>query len=254
MEDSANRYFLVMFLRKESQTFLSEKEAKTFIEGYNKRNRDSVNPEVGGKLKTVHKSKPKTWIVSYNIYRKITKKTSLETIDYNTSEKYDNEKSLKTKYVNDVRGGNGKLYVGYMDDGEVKLIPIAYKKDRLFVDYEQLINFMVENSSNQEFVSTFWSRPKLMEKIKYKKNSKFYMSKIHEAYGEYWMTQNNLDEIKELIKDFVRVWCTSDGKINQRLVRELGSIIKISLSILKKPKGEIKPLKIDNKKLDLRLF
>lgn len=239
MEESANRYFLVMFLRKETKIFLTENEAKDFILSYNNQNRDIKNPEVGGKLKTAHKSKLKTWIVSYSVYRKVTKKTSLETIDFNTTEKYQNENSLKTTYINDVRGQKGKLYVGYMDDGEVKLIPVLYIKDKLFGNFSDLSEFMISNIENREFMHAFWANSKLRDLIKYKKNSIFFMNKLREAYGEFWMGNDNLEEIKELITCFVKAWCAPDSKINQRLVRDLGSIVKASLKKANY-KGEIK--------------
>lgn len=242
MEESANRYFLVMFLRNESRIFSNELEAKNHINEYNKKNKNENSIEVYGKCVKKYDVESKTWTVEYPVYKKITKKYPLEDADKFTSDNFENEVSLKNYFSNYVGSEFGEIYLGYMMNGEVRTIPVLYAPDKVFGDYNAIINMLIERAGDKRFMVAFLSNETIIN-LQYKKDSIICVKRLNEAYGRFWKNKENILNIRELIKDFVRAYCISKNKINQRLVRELGFIVKDTFDKLgEKPKERSKAL------------
>lgn len=228
--EEANRYFLVAYVGSATEIFISEDKYKEFLNNYNQSNRDDNNPRVKGNLQTLHASRNANYVVKYNIYKKVTKKTSLKTIDSCTTKKYETERELKSDFKTNIEDCKGKVYVGYMYKGEVRTLPVFYKSDALYADYESLTNFMIDNSLNESFLAKIWSDPKL-NSPEYRNNIEVYLENLQESYGKYLMDFYHDESIvKESMRAFMRAWCTKDGVINQRRVREIGQIVKKNLS------------------------
>lgn len=224
MED-ANRYFIMMTDRVETEVFASEEEYKSFLSNYAKNNKNPKNRYVYGNLKNIQSEKSAR-VVKYNVYKKITKAYPLLDLDNFLTKQVDNEENLRLRFKSDVEDGKGKVYIGYMFKGQAKTLPIFYKKDRTYVDYEGLKKLMTDNILAPTFLAKVWTNKKLNDN-EYRKKIDFYLEKIQVEYGKYVMKKvDNTDGIKRAVSYFVEAWCTKDGKINQRYVRELGSIIK----------------------------
>ncbi len=255
----ANRYFLVMYIDSVENVFTSEEEVNKFLNEFNVINKDEKNPRVLGNLRTVHASPTSNWIVKYTIYGKISKKAPLEKIDKIITDNYEDEKQLKTFYKHDVAGRRGKMYIGYMYKGMLRTIPIFYKKDKVYTDYELLRDLMVKNATNEVFLSNVWSDKKL-NSPEYRKNIEFYLENLQTAYGKYITSFEGVKVVEDAINDFMRAWCSKGGVINQRRVREIGSIIKNNLeSRVNNNKKEVpkintlEPANLETEK-ELRLF
>lgn len=231
MEESANRYFLIMFLRDESKTFYNEQEAKDFVNKYKKTNKNENSTEVYGKLVALYHPETKTWTVEYPVYKKITKKYSLEEADFFTSNNFDDEASLKNYFSKYIGSETGEISIGYMMNGEVRTLPILYVADKMFGSYEDIKTILIERAADREFVVT-WLSNKIITNLEYKKDSIICAKRLNEAYGRFWRGKETLQNIRRLISDFVIAYCISKGKTNQRLVRELGSIVKDTLNKL----------------------
>lgn len=236
MEESANRYFLVIFLRNESRTFFSEPEVREFINAYKKINKDENSVEVYGKLVAEYKIESRNWVVEYPVYKKITKKYPLENADKFTSDNFEDESSLKNYFANYVESETGEIYLGYMMNGEVRIIPVLYAPYKAFGNYEDIIDMLIERAGDKRFMVAFLSNETIIN-LQYKKDSIICVKRLNDAYGRFWRNKENILNIRELIKDFVRAYCISKNKINQRLVRELGLIVKDTFDKLgEKPK------------------
>ena len=238
MKEEANRYFIIMFVENVKKTLTCKEEIDEFMAAYNKKNRDKKNQFVSGNLKTVHRSES-IWMVTYSLYKKITIQKPLQFIDNFITERFENEDEIKAHYQKDVASGNGKLYIGYMYNGQVKTAPIFYKKDRIYTNYNELTQLMVENIESPAFLSKVWTNPKL-NAPEYRQNIEAYLEAIQVAYGKYVMQKDGIDSVKDTVRNFMKAWCTSKGVINQQRVREVGSIVKNSLTPSKEIKEEKK--------------
>lgn len=243
MKELANRYYIMMFHKNETKIFTDEEDFKKFLEEYSKVNRDTKNSFAYGNFKNIN-SEENSRVIRYSVYKKITKPNSLEIIDKYITDKCNDEKELKNKFSKEVENGNGKLYIGYMYKGQAKTLPIFYSKDKKYTDYKSLEELMIKNVLTPAFLSKIWTNPKL-NSSEYRKKIEFYLERIQLSYGKFVMRQTiDINEIENSVKDFIKAWCTSKGYINQKYVRELGSIIKNILEA--KEKKIIKKEKFDS--------
>lgn len=239
MKESANRYYIMMFCEDVEKSFLNEEEYKKFLIEYAKNNKNPKNQFVFGNFK-IKFSEDKSKVIEYSVYKKITVATNLETIDGIVTSKYENEDDIKSRYYKEVETGKGKLYIGYMYKGQARTLPLFYKKDKIYTDYKELTNLMIAKILEPTFLAKIWTHQKFNTN-NYKEKINECLEKIQVAYGKYVMQRtNDTSEIENSIRDFMKAWCTSKGTIDQRSVREVGSIIKNILISLEKAKEEPK--------------
>ena len=225
MEESANRYFVMMTDRVVTETFVTEEEYKAFLKEFAKNNSNPKNRFVYGKLENVQSGK-NARVVKYNVYKKITQSRSLKVLDDFLTNQVDDEKNLRLRFKSDIEDGKGKIYIGYMLKGQAKTLPIFYKKDKKYVDYDSLRKLILDNILEDTFLAKLWSNKKLND-TEYRKKIEAHLEKIQIEYGKYTMKKTfSTVGIENAVEAFIKAWCTKDGKINQRYVRELGSIIK----------------------------
>ncbi len=231
---NGNRYFLMMTDDTETRVFRTDEEYENFLINYAKNNKNTKNQYVYGNF-TVLNGDPRARVIKYTIYKKITKSYDLDKIDKFLTEQVEDQKELKERFKTDVGDGTGKVYVGYMYGGQAKTLPIFYKKDKQYTVYESLRKLMLDKILDKNFLSNIWTNPKLNQ-TEYRKKIALHLEKIQNAYGRYIMHMTyETSSIKDAVSDFVKAWCTKDGEINQRYVRELGSIVK---NIVEKPVEE----------------
>lgn len=222
---NGNRYFIMMTDHTETKVFYNESDYEKFLIDYAKNNKNPKNQYVYGNF-TILNSVPKARVIKYTIYKKITKSYDLNVIDKLLTEQVENQEELKEKYKKEINDGTGKLYIGYMYKGQVKTLPIFYKKDKAYVNYESLKKIIIDRMLEQAFLSKIWTNRKLNQ-TEYRGKVSLHLERIQIEYGKYIINRmNDTSGLKSAISDFVKVWCTKDGEINQRYVRELGSIVK----------------------------
>ena len=231
MEGKANRYLIMMFWRNDSRFFKDQAEYENFEKMFDKYNENQKMPFVCGNLKL----RPDSLSASFTVYKKITEKTTLEElVSFSTSCK--NQDEIKEKYANQVAGGKGKLYFGYMYNG-LKKLAIPYEEDRVYANYDELINLMIEKALEKTFLAKIWTNKDFTDPT-YRKNIPFYKDKIQKAYGHHFLyVGGNLDGIHNAIRDFMRTWCTHNGEIDVKRVMEAGAIVKRILNKLEKSKN-----------------
>ena len=247
MEESANRYFIMMTDHVETEAFTTEEDYKAFLNMFAKNNKNPKNRYVYGKLENIQSGK-NARLVKYNVYKKITKAYPLLDLDSFLTSQVDDEQNLRLRFKSDIEDCKGKVYIGYMYKGQAKTLPIFYKKDKDYVDYEALKKIILDNILEPAFLSQLWTDKKL-NNSDYRKKIEFYLEKIQIEYGKYVMKKvYDTDGIKGSVEAFVEAWCTKDGSISQRYVRELGSIIKnIKDGNNKEEKPEKKETKVEIK-------
>lgn len=234
---NGNRYFLMMTDTVETRVFYNEEEYKKFLLDYSKNNKNSKNKYVYGNFTVLNNDKKST-VVKYNVYKKISKSYDLNIIDDFLSEQVVNQYDLKERFKMDVEEGSGKIYIGYMYKGQAKTLPIFYKKDKQYVNYESLKKLMLDKILDKNFLSNIWTNPKLNQ-AEYRKKISLHLEQIQIEYGKYIINRMvDTSGIKSAVSSFIKSWCTKDGEINQRYVRELGSIVKNIID--NKDKKEIK--------------
>lgn len=239
-----NRYFLMMFDHTEVKLFRNYREYKSFLVNYSSNNKDSKNMYVYGDFSVLNKD---THLIKYTVYKKITQSYDLERIDGYLS-KVENQNELKERFKVDVAGGNGKMHIGYMQNGQARTLPIFYKKDKVYTDYELLKELILSKVLEQAFLSKIWTNRKINQ-TEYRKKVSTHLEKIQIEYGKYVINKmTDSSGIKSAVSDFIKVWCTKDGEINQRYVRELGSIVKNIINA-KENTEEIKEVKEAEKNL-----
>lgn len=222
---NGNRYFLMMTDSLEARVFYSEEEYKRFLLDYSKNNKNSKSQYVYGNFTVLNNDKKST-VVKYNVYKKISKSYDLDRIDEFLTEQVEDQKDLKERFKTDVDGGKGKVYIGYMYNGQAKTLPIFYKKDKQYANYESLKKLILDRILEQAFLSKIWTNPKL-NNTEYRKKISLHLERIQIEYGKYVINRmTDTSGIRSAVSDFVKAWCTKDGEINQRYVRELGSIVK----------------------------
>ena len=225
MEEAANRYFIMMTESVEHKAFATEDEYKEFLKNYSKNNQNPKNRYVYGDFKN-HQSEENGRVVEYHIYKKITKSYPLFDLDTFLTTQVENENNLRLRFKSDVEDGKGKVYIGYMYKGQAKTLPIFYKKDKDYVVYDSLRKIILENILEPTFLAKLWTNKKL-NNTEYRKKMDFYLEKIQIEYGKYIMKKaDNTYGIKEAVEAFIEAWCTRNGELNQRYIRELGSIVK----------------------------
>jgi len=225
MKEAANRYYIMMTDHVETEIFTTEKEYKAFLERFAKNNKNPNNRYVYGKLENIQ-SGENARVVKYNVYKKITKAYPLFDLDTFLTSQVDDEKNLVLRFKSDVEEVTGKFYIGYMQNGQAKTLPIFYKKDKDYVMYESLKKIILDNILEPTFLAKLWTDKKL-NNSDYRKKIEFYLERIQVEYGKYVMKKvDNADGIKHAVDAFIEAWCTKDGELNQRYIRELGSIIK----------------------------
>ena len=130
------------------------------------------------------------------------------------------------------------------------------------MDYESLRKIACDSIPLPSFLAKLWSNPKLNDK--YREKVILSLEKMQVEYGKY-VSKFNLDPsmLKNSVDSFVKTWCTKDGKVNQRCVRELGSVIKNIQEQIKKEmkikeelekEKEAKTRKLTNDDKPLTLF
>ncbi len=222
---NGNRYFLMMTDHAETKVFRSDEEYKKFLVDYSKNNKNPKNKYVYGNFNVLNDNKNST-LVKYTVYKKITESYDLDRIDRFLTEQVEDQNNLKERFKTIVDGGTGKVYIGYMYNGQAKTLPIFYKKDKQYVNYESLKNLILDRILEQAFLSKIWTNPKL-NNTEYRKKISLHLERIQIEYGKYVINRmTDTSGIKSAVSDFVKAWCTKDGEINQRYVRELGSIVK----------------------------
>lgn len=247
MKESANRYYIMMFFETIKESFTNEEDFKKFLESYAKRNRDAKSQFVGGNFK-IKFSEENLKVIEYSLYKKITIPTNLETIDRIVTNNYESEASIKERYAKEVEERKGKLYIGYMYNGQAKTLPLFYKKDKKYTDYNALTKLMIDNILEPTFLAHIWTNPKF-NSSEYRKKISYHLEKIQVAYGKYVMQRiDDTKEIQDTVRDFMKAWCTTKGSINQRSVREVGSIIKNILTKLEQVKNQKEELPSINDK------
>ena len=225
MGENANRYFLMMTDHTEMKIFYSDQEYNNFLIEYSKNNKNPKNLYVYGNFCVLNSNKYSK-VVKYTVYKKITLAYDLNQIDEFITNQVDNQENLKERFKTNVDGGKGKLYIGYMYDGQAKTLPIFYKKDKEYTNIDSIKKIIIDRMLEQAFLSKIWTNKKLNEN-KYRKKIQFHLEKIQVEYGKYVINKMvNTSGIEKAISDFVDAWCTRDEKINQRYVRGLGSIVK----------------------------
>lgn len=222
---NGNRYFLMMTDDTDTRVFYNEEDYKNFLISYSKNNKNSKNQYVYGNFTVLNNDKNST-VIKYTIYKKITKSYDLNIIDKFLTEQVSDQNELKERFKKAIDNGTGKVYIGYMYKGQAKTLPIFYKKDKQYTDYESLKKLMVDKILDKNFLSNIWTNPKLNQ-TEYRKKISLHLEQIQIEYGKYVINRmSNTDGIKNAVSSFVKAWCTRDGEINQRYVRELGSIVK----------------------------
>ncbi len=222
---NGNRYFLMMTDHSETRIFRSEEECNKFLIEYSKNNKNSKNRYVYGNFNVLNNDKRST-VIKYTVYKKITESYDLDKIDKFLTEQVDDQNNLKERFKSEVDGGTGKVYIGYMYKGQAKTLPIFYKKDKSYVNYEELKKIIVDKMLEQAFLSKIWTNRKLNQS-EYRSKVSLYLERIQIEYGKYVINRmSDTSGLKSAINAFVKAWCTKDGEINQRYVRELGSIVK----------------------------
>ncbi len=222
---NGNRYFLMMEDHTDTEIFYNDEEYNRFLLDYSKNNKNPKNKYAFGNL-TVLINEKNIKAIKYTVYKKITKSYDLDKIDNFLTEQVEDQDNLKERFKSEVDGGKGKMHIGYMYKGQAKTLPIFYKKDRQYVDYESLRKLMLDKVLENTFLSKIWNNPKLNQ-TEYRKKIAAYLEKIQIEYGKYIINRMNDESgIKSAVSDFIKAWCTRDGEISQRYVRELGSIVK----------------------------
>ena len=225
MKEDANRYFIMMTDHVEKEVFATEEEYKAFLNRFAKNNKDSKKRFVYGNLKNVQ-SGENARVVEYNVYKKITKSYPLFDLDSFLTNQVDDENNLILRFKSDIEEVTGKFYIGYMQKGQARTLPIFYKKDKDYVMYEPLKKIILDNILEPTFLAQLWTNKKLNDS-EYRKKIDFYLERIQVEYGKYVMKKaDTTDGIKSAVDAFIEAWCTRDGELNQRYIRELGSIIK----------------------------
>lgn len=248
---NGNRYFLMMTDDTETRVFYNEEEYKNFLIEYSKNNKNPKNQYLYGNFTVLNNDKKST-VIKYTIYKKLTKSYDLDKVDKFLTEQVENQDDLKERFKTEVDGGKGKIYIGYMYKGQAKTLPIFYKKDKCYADYESIKNLMIDKMLEQAFLSKIWTNPKLNQ-VEYRKKIALNLEKIQIEYGKYVINKmTDTSGIKYAISDFVKTWCTRNGEINQRYVRELGSIVKNIVDKKEEQTTEIKGNFEDNTKTKRR--
>ncbi len=249
---NGNRYFLMMTDHAETKVFRSDEEYKKFLVDYSKNNKNPKNKYVYGNFNVLNDNKNST-LVKYTVYKKITESYDLDRIDRFLTEQVEDQNNLKERFKTIVDGGTGKVYIGYMYNGQAKTLPIFYKKDKDYVMYESLKKIILDNILEPTFLAKLWTDKKL-NNSDYRKKIEFYLERIQVEYGKYTMKKvDNAEGIKKAVDAFIEAWCTKDDELNQRYIRELGSIIKnikegkVEEKKQKKENSEIKGKKEDSK-------
>ena len=168
----------------------------------------------------------KSTVIKYNVYKKISESYDLNKIDDFLTSQVEDQNDLKERFKTNVDGGTGKVYIGYMYNGQAKTLPIFYKKDKSYANYESLKKIIIDKMLEQAFLSKIWTNPKL-NNTEYRKKISLHLERIQMEYGKYIINRmTDTTGIKYAVSAFVKAWCTKDGEVNQRYVRELGSIVK----------------------------
>lgn len=204
------RYTLVIKNGLETRRAFSEKELLDLKSSVNNYNSNKNNPFFLGDIQVSGN------IVTFVKYKKVSVNATLKDIDEFTIS-FNNDYELKTVYGLDTKDPR-KILVAYRAEGEIKTLPVIYKKNKVLLDYVNLNQVFLELSKNEEFLTSLL-RNKLIETSSKNAIDEFDLLYAQREYVKYGKTSTTLAD------NFFRKFTTNKGELNYLHLRLLADLV-----------------------------